>query len=254
MPHTKSARVGAITVVFDVGRPRGILIRPIGQPPALCGKLAGLLGRVPMLRASRRGDRKRVPQYSSSHALHREVQGRTYGNLPGSVSGVQARRPVGLSPPAAVPEGSALPIQGSSGKGHLCQWERDTPDRVGRRGGGNTGFRSVYERQDYEVAMAGQKIRIRLKAYDHEVIDSSAKKIVETVTRTGASVAGPVPLPTEKNVYCVIKSPHKYKDSREHFEMRTHKRLIDILDPTPKTVDSLMRLDLPAGVDIEIKL
>ena len=96
--------------------------------------------------------------------------------------------------------------------------------------------------------MAGQKIRIRLKAYDHEVIDSSAKKIVETVTRTGAQIAGPVPLPTEKNVYCVIRSPHKYKDSREHFEMRTHKRLIDIIDPTPKTVDSLMRLDLPAGV------
>jgi small subunit ribosomal protein S10 len=108
--------------------------------------------------------------------------------------------------------------------------------------------------KDHEAAMAGQKIRIRLKAYDHEVIDSSARKIVETVTRTGAQVAGPVPLPTEKNVYCVIRSPHKYKDSREHFEMRTHKRLIDILDPTPKTVDSLMRLDLPAGVDIEIKL
>lgn len=104
------------------------------------------------------------------------------------------------------------------------------------------------------ATMAGQKIRIRLKAYDHEVIDSSARKIVETVIRTGAKVAGPVPLPTEKNVYCVIRSPHKYKDSREHFEMRTHKRLIDILDPTPKTVDSLMRLDLPAGVDIEIKL
>jgi len=102
--------------------------------------------------------------------------------------------------------------------------------------------------------MAGQKIRIRLKAYDHEVIDSSARKIVDTVTRTGATVAGPVPLPTEKNVFCVIRSPHKYKDSREHFEMRTHKRLIDIIDPTPKTVDSLMRLDLPAGVDIEIKL
>ena len=102
--------------------------------------------------------------------------------------------------------------------------------------------------------MAGQKIRIRLRAYDHEVIDSSAKKIVDTVTRTGAKVAGPVPLPTEKNVFCVIRSPHKYKDSREHFEMRTHKRLIDILDPTPKTVDSLMLLDLPAGVDIEIKL
>ena len=102
--------------------------------------------------------------------------------------------------------------------------------------------------------MAGQKIRIRLKAYDHEVIDTSARKIVDTVTRTGAKVAGPVPLPTEKNVYCVIRSPHKYKDSREHFEMRTHKRLIDIIDPTPTTVDSLMRLDLPAGVDIEIKL
>src|SRR5690606_1135816 len=105
-----------------------------------------------------------------------------------------------------------------------------------------------------ELTVAGQKIRIRLKAYDHEVIDSSARKIVETVTRTGAKVAGPVPLPTEKNVFCVIRSPHKYKDSREHFEMRTHKRLIDIIDPTPKTVDSLMRLDLPAGVDIEIKL
>ena len=102
-------------------------------------------------------------------------------------------------------------------------------------------------------AMAGQKIRIRLKAYDHEVIDSSARKIVETVTRTGAHVAGPVPLPTEKNVYCVIRSPHKYKDSREHFEMRTHKRLIDILDPTPKTVDALMRIDLPASVDVNIQ-
>src|SRR5215469_5970243 len=102
--------------------------------------------------------------------------------------------------------------------------------------------------------MAGQKIRIRLKAYDHEVIDSWARKIVDTVIRTGAKVAGPVPLPTEKNVYCVIRSPHKYKDSREHFEMRTHKRLIDIIDPTPRTVDSLMRLDVPAGVDIEIKL
>jgi small subunit ribosomal protein S10 len=110
------------------------------------------------------------------------------------------------------------------------------------------------KRRTGEATMAGQKIRIRLKAYDHEVIDTSARKIVETVTRTGAQVAGPVPLPTEKNVYCVIRSPHKYKDSREHFEMRTHKRLIDIIDPTPKTVDSLMRLDLPAGVDIEIKL
>jgi small subunit ribosomal protein S10 len=98
------------------------------------------------------------------------------------------------------------------------------------------------------------KIRIRLKAYDHEVIDQTARKIVETAQRTGASVAGPVPLPTERTIWCVIRSPHKDKDSREHFEMRTHKRLIDILDPTPKTVDSLQRLDLPAGVDIEIKL
>ena len=87
--------------------------------------------------------------------------------------------------------------------------------------------------------MAANKIRIRLKSYDHEVIDSSASKIVDTVTRAGATVVGPVPLPTEKNVVTVIRSPHKYKDSREHFEMRTHKRLIDIIDPTPKAVDSL---------------
>ena len=107
--------------------------------------------------------------------------------------------------------------------------------------------------KDTKATTAGQKIRIRLKAYDHEVIDSSARKIVDTVTRTGARVAGPVPLPTEKNVYCVIRSPHKYKDSREHFEMRTHKRLIDILDPTPKTVDALMRIDLPASVDVNIQ-
>ena len=102
--------------------------------------------------------------------------------------------------------------------------------------------------------MAGQKIRIRLKAYDHEVVDQSAKKIVETVRRTGATIAGPIPLPTERSLYCVIRSPHVNKDSREHFELCTHKRLIDIMDPSPKTVDSLMRLDLPAGVDIEIKL
>ena len=102
--------------------------------------------------------------------------------------------------------------------------------------------------------MAGQKIRIRLKSYDHEVIDQSAKKIVEPVTNAGATVVGPVPLPTEKNVFVVIRSPHKYKDSREHFEMRTHKRLIDIVDPTPKAVDSLMHIDLPADVNIEIKL
>jgi small subunit ribosomal protein S10 len=101
---------------------------------------------------------------------------------------------------------------------------------------------------------ASSKIRIRLKAYDHEVIDQSTKKIVETVVRTGAAVRGPIPLPTDKHRYTVIRSPHKYKDSREHFEMRVHKRLLDIVDPTPKTVDSLQRLDLPAGVDIEIKI
>lgn len=99
-----------------------------------------------------------------------------------------------------------------------------------------------------------QKIRIRLKAFDHQVLDQSAEKIVETAKRTGAKVSGPVPLPTEKEVITILRAPHKYKDSREQFEMRTHKRLIDILTPTPKTVDSLMRLDLPAGVDIEIKL
>src|SRR5690606_37086618 len=97
------------------------------------------------------------------------------------------------------------------------------------------------------------KIRIRLKAYDHELIDKSAASIVETAQRSGATISGPVPLPTERNVYCVIRGPFKDKDSREHFEIRTHKRLIDIYSPTPKTVDSLMRLDLPAGVDIEIK-
>ena len=102
--------------------------------------------------------------------------------------------------------------------------------------------------------MSSQKIRIRLKGYDHEVVDQSAKKIVETAQNTGARVSGPIPLPTERNMYTVIRSPHKDKDSREEFEMRTHKRLIDILDPSSSTVDSLMRLDLPAGVDIEIKL
>jgi small subunit ribosomal protein S10 len=102
--------------------------------------------------------------------------------------------------------------------------------------------------------LAPQKIRIRLKAYDHELADKSARSIVETAERTGATISGPVPLPTEKNVYCVIRGPFKDKDAREHFEIRTHKRLIDIHQPTPKTVDSLMRMDLPAGVDIEIKL
>jgi small subunit ribosomal protein S10 len=99
-----------------------------------------------------------------------------------------------------------------------------------------------------------QKIRIRLKAFDHKILDQSSEKIVETAKRTGAEISGPVPLPTEKQIVTILRAVHKYKDSREQFEMRTHKRLIDILNPTPKTVDALMRLDLPAGVDIEIKL
>jgi small subunit ribosomal protein S10 len=102
--------------------------------------------------------------------------------------------------------------------------------------------------------MAKNKIRIRLKAFDHQLLDQSSQKIVETAKKTGANVSGPIPLPTEKNIFTILRSPHVNKDSREQFEMRTHKRLIDINDPTPKTVDALMRLDLPAGVDIEIKL
>ena len=102
--------------------------------------------------------------------------------------------------------------------------------------------------------MAKQKIRIRLKAYDHRVIDQSAEKIVETAKRSGTDVSGPIPLATEKSVYTIIRAVHKDKDSREQFEQRTHKRLIDIVNPTPKTVDALMGLNLPSGVDIEIKL
>ena len=99
-----------------------------------------------------------------------------------------------------------------------------------------------------------EKIRIRLKAYDHVVLDQSAEKIVDTAKKTGAKVSGPIPLPTQKEIVTILRSPHKYKDSREQFEIRTHKRLIDIVNPSPKTVDALMRLNLPAGVDIEIKL
>ncbi|HIS00026.1 MAG TPA: 30S ribosomal protein S10 [Candidatus Excrementavichristensenella intestinipullorum] len=102
--------------------------------------------------------------------------------------------------------------------------------------------------------MANQKIRIKLKAYEHGVIDQSAARIVETAKRTGSRVSGPIPLPTEKEIVTILRSPHKHKDSREQFEMRTHKRLIDILNPTPKTVDALTKMDLPAGVEIEIKV
>lgn len=102
--------------------------------------------------------------------------------------------------------------------------------------------------------MAGQKIRIKLKSYDHNLIDKSAERIIRTVRQTGAVISGPIPLPTERTVYTVLRSPHVNKKSREQFESRTHKRLIDIFNSTPKTVDSLMRLELPAGVDVEIKV
>ena len=101
--------------------------------------------------------------------------------------------------------------------------------------------------------VASEKIRIRLKAYDHVVLEQSAEKIVDTAKKTGAKVSGPIPLPTEKEIVTILRSPHKHKDSREQFEMRTHKRVIDILYPTQKTVDSLTKLDVPAGVEIEIK-
>jgi len=100
---------------------------------------------------------------------------------------------------------------------------------------------------------ANEKIRIRLKAYDYRILDQSTTEIVETARRTGAEVHGPIPLPTMKNKYCVLRSPHVDKKSREQFEIRTHKRLLDIVEPTPQTVDALMKLDLPAGVDVEIK-
>jgi small subunit ribosomal protein S10 len=102
--------------------------------------------------------------------------------------------------------------------------------------------------------MASQKIRIKLRAYDFNLLDSSAEKIVETVKRAGTKVSGPIPLPTEKEIVTILRAPHKYKDSREQFELRTHKRLIDIYNPSAKAVDLLMKLDLPAGVDIKIKL
>lgn len=99
-----------------------------------------------------------------------------------------------------------------------------------------------------------QRIRIRLKAYDHKVIDQAARQIVDTALRTGATIAGPIPLPTDRSVFTVVKSPHVYKKSREQFEMRVHKRLIDVSEPTPKTIDSLMNLSLPAGCDVEIRM
>ncbi len=112
----------------------------------------------------------------------------------------------------------------------------------------------IVKKIEAPAATGKQRIRIRLKAYDHKVIDQAAKQIVDTALRTGAVIAGPIPLPTKKTLYTVIKSPHVYKKGREQFEMRVHKRLIDVFDPTPKTIDSLMNLSLPAGCDAEIKM
>ena len=102
--------------------------------------------------------------------------------------------------------------------------------------------------------MASQKIRIKLKSYEHNLIDQSAERIVETAKRTGARVSGPIPLPTEREIVTILRATHKYKDSREQFERRTHKRLIDIINASPKTVDAMSKLELPAGVEIEMKL
>jgi len=114
--------------------------------------------------------------------------------------------------------------------------------------------KQVTKKTDKTVVPVKQRIRIRLKAYDHKIIDQSAKQIVDTALRTGAKIAGPIPLPTRRSTYTVVKSPHVYKKGREQFEMRVHKRLIDVLEPTPKTIDSLMNLSLPAGCDAEIKM
>lgn len=114
--------------------------------------------------------------------------------------------------------------------------------------------KKVAPAKEKATASTAQRIRIRLKAYDHKVIDQSAKQIVDTALRTGATIAGPIPLPTKRTTFTVVKSPHVFKKGREQFEMRVHKRLIDVLEPTPKTIDSLMNLSLPAGCDAEIKM
>jgi len=115
-------------------------------------------------------------------------------------------------------------------------------------------IREFYDMVNEPKKDTKQRIRIRLKAYDHKVIDQAAKQIVDTALRTGATIAGPIPLPTDRSTFTVVKSPHVYKKGREQFEMRVHKRLIDVTEPTPKTIDSLMNLSLPAGCDVEIKM
>ena len=137
--------------------------------------------------------------------------------------------------------------------------KRAKPERQPKVGGGKVSEvkESRQPKKEEKIKMAGapkQKIRIKLRAYDHRILDHSAHEIVETVRRTGANISGPIPLPTEKERFTVLRSPHVDKKSREQFEIRTHKRLLDVVEPTSKTVDALMKLDLPAGVDVEIKL
>jgi small subunit ribosomal protein S10 len=140
--------------------------------------------------------------------------------------------------------GAARPGSNRVGPTNLTIAARSVPPVLSSREPGGVRERNV---------IGNEKIRIRLKAYDYRILDQSTGEIVETAKRTGAQIAGPIPLPTMKNKYCVLRSPHVDKKSREQFEIRTHKRLLDILDPTPQTVDALMKLDLPAGVDVEIK-
>ena len=141
------------------------------------------------------------------------------------------------------------PRQPAEGGGATTKHGTHPPGSLPKRS-----FQGGYESAEREQTVIGkERIRIRLKAYDYRVLDQSTGEIVDTARRTGAQVAGPIPLPTVKNKYCVLRSPHVDKKSREAFEIRTHKRLVDILEPTPQTVDALMKLDLPAGVDVEIK-
>ena len=136
------------------------------------------------------------------------------------------------------------------------KWEvADTPKPVVIKVAGFSHGASLYDdyRRKELINMAKEKIKIRLKSYDHRLLDLSAKKIVDSVKKTGSKVNGPIPLPTEKEIFTILRSPHVNKDSREQFERRTHKRLIEIVDPTPQTIDALMHIDLPSGVDIVLK-
>ena len=225
-PHSVLLRIPAAVLLPDHRRDRG------GQPPR--GHRDGDAGR------QRRDDDRADPadRHGQGPSV-RDPRGRPHRRLGGGHR--DPRVTVGAGPP-----GRPFSLGPRRSRGRS--------ERTYDRGGAPIQGRRPICAIGQMSAITANKIRIRLKAYDHDAIDRAAREIVETAQRTGARVAGPVPLPTDKNVYCVIRSPFKDKDSREHFEIRTHKRLIDIHQPTPKTIDSLQRLDaLPAGVDIEIK-